>query len=281
MSDRLDQTPFENAESPVDGGHISRLTVLIMGAMSPPPGRARILLALACGLACHILFALAAVAMTTFMYFGMSRSFGTIPQPWALLANGLLLVQFPLAHSLLLTGPGRRWLGNVPLGLHARALSTTTYATIASIQLLALFVLWSPSGIIWWQAEGTALGLITLCYVASWLLLMKASFDAGPEVQSGALGWLSVLQAKKPVYPDMPVTGLFRVIRHPIYFAFALTLWTVPVWTPDQLALATVFTAYCVLAPVLKERRFKGLYGSRFEAYRARVPYFLPRWPSR
>jgi protein-S-isoprenylcysteine O-methyltransferase Ste14 len=75
----------------------------------------------------------------------------------------------------------------------------------------------------------------------------------------------------------MPTQGLFRLIRQPIYVAFALTLWTPPVWTPDQLVLAISLTAYCLLAPRLKERRFAARYGSRFERYRADVPYVLPR----
>jgi protein-S-isoprenylcysteine O-methyltransferase Ste14 len=70
---------------------------------------------------------------------------------------------------------------------------------------------------------------------------------------------------------------LFRLIRQPIYVAFSLTLWTVPVWTPDQLILAVSYTAYCLLAPRLKERRFAKRYGARFDRYRTAVPYALPR----
>ena len=87
---------------------------------------------------------------------------------------------------------------------------------------------------------------------------------------------MSLLARIKPKFPDMPTRGLFRVIRQPIYVAFALTLWTVPVWTPDQLALATCYTSYCLLAPRLKEKRFAARYGARFERYRAQVPYVLP-----
>ena len=86
---------------------------------------------------------------------------------------------------------------------------------------------------------------------------------------------MSLAQDKKPVFPDMPTEGLFSIIRQPIYVSFALTLWTVPVWTPDQLALATVFTAYCLYAPKLKEARFEKRYGARFRAYRNKVPYAL------
>jgi protein-S-isoprenylcysteine O-methyltransferase Ste14 len=161
-------------------------------------------------------------------------------------------------------------------GPHGATLATTTYAIIASAQLLALFALWTPSGIVWWQAEGPSFWIMTTAYAASWLLLIKASFDAGAEVQSGALGWLSLIARIRPVFPDMPTQGLFRLIRQPIYVAFALTLWTPPVWTPDQLALAICYTAYCLLAPRLKERRFVTRYGDRFVRYRAAVPYAVP-----
>ena len=44
----------------------------------------------------------------------------------------------------------------------------------------------------------------------------------------------------------------------------------------DQLGLAVSYTAYCLLAPRLKERRFAARYGDRFARYRAAVPYALP-----
>ncbi len=217
--------------------------------------------------------------MIAAMFFGLSESFGTVPRPLAALANAALIVQFPLAHSLLLTGRGGRFLARLIPGPHGRTLATTPYATLASAQLLALFTLWTPSGIVWWRAEGAAFWAFTAAYGASWLLLLKASFDAGAEVQSGALGWMSLLARIRPVFPDMPTAGLFRLIRQPIYVAFALTLWTPPVWTPDQLTLALALSAYCLLAPRLKERRFAARYGARFESYRARVPYLFPRLP--
>ncbi|MGY6553399.1 MAG: hypothetical protein ACXIUM_02640 [Wenzhouxiangella sp.] len=259
---------------------IAGLLRLIKATRRPPPGGGRIALAVGMGLLCHLVFALAVIAMIGAMFFGMSESFGRVPWPWALLANALLIVQFPLAHSFFLSGRGGRWLASMVPGPHGRTLATTTYALIASCQLLALFALWTPSGIVWWRAEGWSFWALCTAYAASWLLLIKASFDAGAEVQSGALGWMSLLGRIKPRFPDMPSLGLFRVIRQPIYVAFALTLWTVPVWTPDQLALAVSLTAYCLLAPRLKERRFAARYGERFAHYRATVPYALPNFKS-
>lgn len=261
----------EPSPSPLAG-----LRRLLAGALRPPPGPGRIALAVLMGLLAGILFGAAVVAMMVAMAFGLSLGRGSVPWPWAALANAGLILQFPLLHSLLLTRRGRALLAALVPGPHGATLATTTYALIASMQLLLLFVLWTPSGIVWWRAEGPTLWLLLGAYASAWVLLLKASLDAGAEVQSGALGWLSLLQGVRPVFPDMPEHGLFRVVRQPIYVAFVLTLWTVPVWTPDQLVLATVFTVYCLLAPRLKERRFLTLYGERFRAYRARVPYALP-----
>jgi methanethiol S-methyltransferase len=255
---------------------IARLITLIRAALRPPAGAGRIALALTFGALSHTLFAAGVLAMIAAMFFGLSESLGNVPWPMAALANAALIVQFPLAHSLLLTGPGGRLLARLIPGPHGATLATTTYAIIASAQLLALFALWTPSGIVWLRAEGAAFWVVSAAYASSWLILAKASFDAGAEVQSGALGWMSLLARIRPVFPDMPTQGLFRLIRQPIYVAFALTLWTPPVWTPDQLALAISFTAYCLMAPRLKERRFAARYGAQFDRYRAEVPYMLP-----
>lgn len=256
----------------------SRLYRLVLGALRPPAGRKRLLIAYAYGILCHAIFAAAVMAMIVAMFFGMSESFGRVPAPWSILANAALILQFPVVHSLLLTRRGARALKWFAPSEHAGTLGTTTFAIIASLQLVALFALWTPSGIVWWRAEGAAFAVICLAYAVSWGLLIKASYDAGAEVQSGALGWMSLAQDKRPEFPDMPEKGLFRVIRQPIYVAFALTLWTVPVWTPDQLALAITLTAYCLLAPMLKERRFQRRYGDRFEAYKRQVPYAVPKF---
>ena len=238
----------------------------------------RPVIALLYGAVCHALFALGVASMVAMMYFGMSRSLGTLAPPWSFLANAALLAQFPLVHSFLLTDRGKAvlaWLAPAGTG---PTLTTTTYVAIASLQILALFVLWSPSGVIWWQAEGAVLALMTVLYATAWLLLGKAMADAGLSLQTGALGWWALLRNKKPVYPKLPEHGLFRLSRQPIYVTFTLTVWTVPTWTPDQLVVAITFTLYCLLGPLFKEARFRRIYGQAFETYARRVPYWLP-WP--
>ena len=174
----------------LDDPRIARFLRLISAALRPPKGVGRIAFALFMGLLCHATFAAAVLSMIVMMFFGLSESFGTVPWPMAALANAALIVQFPLAHSVLLSGPGGRLLTRLIPGPHGKTLATTTYAIIASAQLLALFVLWTPSGIVWWRAEGAVFWAVVVAYGASWLILLKTSFDAGAEVQSGALGWM-------------------------------------------------------------------------------------------
>ncbi len=233
-------------------------------------------LALGYGVLCHALFVVAVTVMIYEMYFGLSRSLGALHSPWSWIANGLLLLQFPLAHSLLLTARGRAVLRAMAPAAVASDLATTSYVIVASAQILALFLWWSPSGTIWWQAQGATLLLTTILYTAGWLLLLKSMVDAGITLQVGSLGWWAVFRNAKPVFPPMPTRGLFRICRQPIYVSFAITLWTVPTWTPDQLLLAIVLSAYCLAGPLLKEARFSRMFGDEFEAYRSRHPYWLP-----
>jgi len=228
------------------------------------------------GIVCHGLFAAGVAMMIWQMYFGMSRSFGTLAPPWSFFANALLVAQFPLLHSLLLTGRGRSLLARLAPAAVGRDLVPTSYVIVAALQTLLLFALWSPSGIIWWQAEGAMRGVLGLLYLASWLTLAKAIWDAGLGLQTGAIGWLAVYGNRRPAYPPMPQTGLFRFSRQPIYFAFTLTLWTVPVWTPDQLAIAVLLSTYCLIGPLFKEARFRKMFGTAFEDYRLGRSYFLP-----
>ena len=84
--------------------------------------------------------------MIAAMFFGMSRSLGRVPPPWDGVANALLLGQFPLLHSLLLSRRGSRMLRWLAPSAVAAPLATTSYVIVASVQVFLLFALWTPSG---------------------------------------------------------------------------------------------------------------------------------------
>jgi methanethiol S-methyltransferase len=242
------------------------------------PDRATILIATLYGLACHIAFVGGVGIMMIVLFGGMTRALGRVPASWSWLANAALLLQFPLLHTALLSKRGVAVLRRLAPARLGAPLISTTYALIASLQTGLLFLAWTPSGHVLWQAQGGAFALITGLYAVAWLLLLKSILDAGFALQTGLLGWWAAVRGRAPVYPPLPTRGLFRLVRQPIYVSFALTLWTVPTITPDGLAVSLVLTSYCLIGPLFKEARFARRFGAEFAAYRARVPYWLP-WP--
>ena len=235
-------------------------------------------IALLYGALCHLSFACGVALMVWGLHEGLRGSWGGLEGPQAWLVNALLVLQFPLLHTWLLSKQGEPVLTRFAPGRLGRDLCTTTFATFAALQLVLVFALWSPSGVVWWEATGPLRWGLQVAYALSWVAVVKTMGDAGLETQLGFLGWASVARGRSPRHAGFPQEGSFSLCRQPIYAAFALTLWTGPVWTPDRLALALTWTAYCVFGPLAKEARYRERYGQAYVAYQARTPYLIP-WP--
>ena len=234
------------------------------------------LIAIFYGLMCHGIFLVAGAVMFITILTGFQFSVGPFEGYEAVAINLLLLIQFPLGHSFFLSNRGMKVLEIFAPKSFAKTLRTTVYATIASIQLILLFTFWNFSGVFIWQIETPASLFMIILNLLSWALLSISSIQAGYKVQTGSLGWTSVYQGKKPVFPDMPTHGLFSIIRQPIYLSFSLVLWTSPQMSLDLFIVALAYSLYCYFGPMLKEKRFQKLYGKRFFEYQQKVPYYLP-----
>jgi len=240
-----------------------------------PIWRRRLLAALM-GVLCHGTFLLAVSAMFLGLHDGLRAGHGRLGGAAGTSANVLLALQFPLLHSSLLTQRGRSLLARLLGRRHGQTLAPTTYAWSAALQILATFTLWSPSGAVYWKPHGAALAAMTALYASAWLFLGKALLDGGLGLQTGWIGWSAVWRGRRVQFPPFAQRGLFALCRQPIYLGFALTLWTGPVWTPDRLVLATIWSAYCVFGPLHKERRYLRRHGADFASYQRSVPYMLP-----
>ncbi|MCA8942829.1 MAG: isoprenylcysteine carboxylmethyltransferase family protein [Planctomycetes bacterium] len=232
--------------------------------------------AILAGLLCHGGFLFAVGAMAWALAGGMQTGLGRVPAPWASLANLGLALQFPLLHSVLLTSPGRALLGRCVPGARGRTLVVTTFVIVTSAQLAAVFLLWTPTGTVWYVPAGLSGVLSYTLFLASWMFLVRAIHDAGAGLQSGAIGWWALFRGRRPHFGGLPTEGLFRTCRQPIYLGFLLVLLTAPTRSADQLLLVLVWGPYCILAPRLKERRFLAIYGDEFAQYQRAVPYFVP-----
>ena len=97
------------------------------------------------GAFCHLTFLVAGLSMFFTILTGFIYSFGPLEGLAALIANIFLLLQFPIGHSFFLTNKGMKFLDLLAPKAYAKTLRTTIYASLASIQLIALFIFWSPS----------------------------------------------------------------------------------------------------------------------------------------
>lgn len=235
-------------------------------------------IALFSGLLCHSLFLAAVSCMAYMLFWGMTRGILPLGGEWGRSVNILLLLQFPILHSFFLGRTGRSILVKLYPEELGMDLLTTTFTTLASIQLLAVFLFWTPYAAVWWRPRGAALAMMSSAYVLSWIYLLRALYDSGMAVQSGFLGWSSVYRQRKPKYPDLPTGGTYAWSRQPIYLGFALIVLSAPVWSFDHAVLAVVWCGYCFYGPRLKERRLLRRHGDRYRDYQQRVPYFFPRF---
>ena len=75
---------------------------------SPSSPIVRTAAAIVYGATCHALFVLGVGTMVVMMYFGMSASLGPFRAPWSVVANAVLLAQFPLGGLIVFNGTAHR-----------------------------------------------------------------------------------------------------------------------------------------------------------------------------
>ena len=105
------------------------------------------------GAFCHLTFLVAGLSMFFTILTGFTYSFGTLSGLASLIANIFLLLQFPIGHSFFLTNKGMKFLDLLAPKDYAKTLRTTIYASLASLQLIALFIFWWPSNMVVWKVD--------------------------------------------------------------------------------------------------------------------------------
>ncbi len=72
-------------------------------------------------------------------------------------------------------------------------------------------------------------------------------------------------------------SGFYCHIRNPLFFFAALFLWLSPIMTLNLLAFNILATVYFYTGALHEERSLRVEFGPEYEAYKKRVPMFLPR----
>jgi protein-S-isoprenylcysteine O-methyltransferase Ste14 len=182
------------------------------------------------------------------------------PSSWPpLVVDAILVTIFALHHSVFAREPVKRAMtAAIPEGL-----LRSVYVWIASVLLILVCVLWQPLGGELYDITGWPALALAAVQVAGILVIVESvrTIDplelAGIRPAAGADG----LQTR----------GVYRLVRHPIYFGWVLAVFGAAHMTRDRLVFAVLTTMYLAIAIRWEERSLIRSFGEPYRRYRQQV----------
>lgn len=74
---------------------------------------------------------------------------------------------------------------------------------------------------------------------------------------------------------DLKKSGLLGVVRHPMYFALIIALWS-STFTLANIIVNIILTAYVIMGTILEERKLILEFGDAYVKYQQEVPMLIP-----
>lgn len=229
------------------------------------------------GVFCYLVF------FATFLYaiaflgdFGWVKSIDSgpeIPVGQALAINAALLGLFAVQHSLM----ARPWFKRGWTRIIPPVAERSTYVLCSSVAMVLLFWQWRPMGGTVWQVND-AIGRLAIwgIYALGWLLLLAATFLINHFDLFGLRQVYLHLTGRPYTGLQFRTPGLYRWVRHPIYFSWLLIFWATPEMTTAHLVFALATTGYILMAIPWEERDLIRFHGEAYRLYREQVPKILP-----
>jgi len=235
-------------------------------------------LALVYGAICYLIF------FGTFLYsIGFLANF-VVPKgidsgaeaslPFAIVVNLGLLSVFALQHSVMARiGFKRWWTRFVP-----EPVERSTYTLLSSLAMILLFWGWQPMTGEVFRVDGEALRAVALgIFGVGVATVLYATCLIDHFDLFGLRQVVLYFRGKEYASKNFVTPAAYKHIRHPLYVGWFITFWATPDMTAGHLLMASVTTAYILVAIVFEERDLGELLGEDYKRYRARTPMFIPR----
>lgn len=205
-----------------------------------------------------------------FLYSYLVR-FGAVVSPGPLLrpvlTDILLFSVFALHHSLLARTARKAALAR----LLAPGLERSLYTWVASLLFIAVCSFWQPVPGLLYELRG---GWALLGYgvqAAGLVLTLRGASAVSFLDLAGVRPVLIAARGSVPSHVPLATGGLYRFVRHPVYFAWVLFVFGAPSMTATRATFAVVSTIYLAAAIPWEERNLLETFGPEYEQYRRKV----------
>jgi methanethiol S-methyltransferase len=192
----------------------------------------------------------------------------------AVLVDTLLFSAFALHHSVLARSGAKRAIRQI-----TTELERSLYTWVASLLFLAVCTWWQPVPGVLYQLEGPWRTIAWLTQLLGLLLTIRAS-NALDVLDLAGVRQVERSSSTEPAREVPPLTtrGLYGFVRHPLYFSWALFVFSTPTMTGTRAAFAIISTAYLMIAIPWEERGLVETFGQEYEAYRRKVKTRMIPW---
>jgi methanethiol S-methyltransferase len=236
---------------------------------SKPLSVTMFVLALGLGLGSVLLFAV--LPLGRFRIVGTDWSLGTV-LGW----DAMLSLFFFLQHSGMVRRPVRARLSRLIDPRYYGAI----YGIASGLALAAVVLLWQPSSSSVYSLTGVGRYLAQGSSIAAFAFFVWAARSLRPFDPLGLAPVLAHLR-NQPDRPSVFVArGPYRLVRHPLYLAVLVLIWSCPDVTLDRLLFVALWTAWIVLGAHLEEADLRTEHGATYREYCRQVPMLVP-WPGR
>ncbi len=194
----------------------------------------------------------------------------------AVAVNVLLFSAFALHHSVLARSSAKRAIRQIV----PPELERSIYTWVASLLFLVVCTWWQPVPGVLYQFDGPWRAVGWTGQILAVLLTYRASKALDVLNLAGVRAVVGPGDAGPAASEAQPLTteGLYGFVRHPVYFAWALFVFSIPTMTGTRAAFAVISTVYLMMAIPWEERGLVDTFGDKYQAYRRQVKTRMIPW---
>ena len=191
----------------------------------------------------------------------------------AIAINLGLVLLFGLQHSVM----ARPWFKRAWTKIVPKPVERSTFVLFTSAVLMFMFWQWRPiGGAVWEVTNPDARMLVQGICGIGWCMVLLSTFLIDHFDLFGLRQVYLYLMNRPYTHRSFRQPVLYRFVRHPLYLGFLIAFWSAPTMTVSRLVLASLFTAYILIAIRFEERDLIMAHGVAYERYRQNVPMLIP-----